>query len=165
MMPLLHYREENEVKSNKEPEYYLERGWDKVPLVELIESQGWEEVENTEDNIILETYPSFLHKAVGRKSTMEIEVVERNGNLETVILKSDGKEIEKIRSKVEPGNDGSIIHETGVSLKRYSPAYLELLLFILPQMQDTLKEIADENLELLDENVEYGLSKFTLKSE
>jgi hypothetical protein len=163
--PLLHYREENKLKSNKKPEYYLERGLDKIPLVEIIENQGWEEVNSTEDKISLETYPSFIHRFIGRKSIVEIEILQKEDNKETAVVRKDGKEIEKIKSIIEPKDDGSIIQETGVSLKRYSPVLLELILLMYPQIEDELKEAAEEKLEFIDENVEFGLSKFSLESE
>lgn len=165
MMPLLHFKEENEVRSDKDPEYYLNRGLDELPFVELIESQGWDEVETTEEKIKLETYPSFLHKFIGEKSTAEIEITEKEGHEETVVLSKNGKDLEKMKTRVEAEEDGSYIKETGVSLRRYSPAYLEIMLFILPQVQETLKQIADEKLELADENIKIGLTRYKLESE
>ena len=165
MTPLFHYKEKVKAKSDRNPDYYLETGLDKTPLVQLAESQGWEEVKSTEDKITLEIYPSTLHKLVGRKSTMEVEILERDENHTIAVLRKDGKEIEKIKSTIEPESEGSIINGTGISLERTSPAYLELLLFILPQIQDTLKEAAEEKLEIVDENIEYSFSKFNLNAE
>lgn len=163
--PIIHFKEKYKLKSNKKTEYYLERGLEKTPMIQFMETQGWEEVEVTEDKIKLETYPSFLHKTSGRKTTMEIEVLEKDGNEETAVTRINGKKVEKIKTTVEPEEEGSLISETAISIKRFSPAYLELLLFMLPQMQDALKDAAEEELELLDENIEYGISKFNLESE
>lgn len=165
MTPLLHYKEENEIKSDKKPDYYLKGGWDKTPLIEFVESRGWEEIEKSEQRIVLEKYPSILHEAAGKKSTMEIEILEKEGNQEIVVFKLDGKEIEKVKAIVKPEEEGSIIQETGVSLKRYSPAYLELLLFILPQVKEAMEDAANEEIELLDENIEYRISKYNLDTE
>ena len=163
--PLIHYRQELETRSDKKPAYYLERGLNKNPIVEVLESQGWDEVEVMSDKILLEAYSTFIHRLIGKKSTMEIEIVEKREDKIISVFSLNGKQIEKTRTTVKPEENGSIIHETSVSVKRYSPAHLELILFILPEMQDAVKEAAEEDLELLDENIEYGVSKFSLESE
>jgi hypothetical protein len=161
--PVLHYREKMTVRSNKDRDYYMDRGMDKLPLIELLEDEGWDEVEKDEKRIKLETYPSIIHRKLGKKSTMEFEITEKEGNQETVILRKNGREREKIRSTFTQEEDGSKIKETGVSMARTSPAYLEIMMFVLPQIQETLQEVAEEKLELLDENLEIGFREFKIE--
>lgn len=162
-IPFLHFREEYTIRSDREPEYFLERGLDRLPLVMLLEEQGWEEVEATKDRIRLETYPTALHRLLNRRSTIELEVEEQEDSYEVSVLRSGGKNLERTISEIEPtDNGGSRIHEVGVSLSRVSPARLEVLLVILPKLQEMLEDAAEDEMEIIDEDLEYGLSAFEL---
>jgi len=161
--PVIHYREKQAVRSNRDRDYYLDRGFENVPMINLLESEGWEEKNKTEDKIVLETYPSYLHKLFRKKSSMEIEILEKSGNQEIAVLRQDGKDIEKLKTTVESEENGSLLKTTGISLQRYSLSHIELLLIILPTVKNAYKEAAEEKLEFIDENLQYGLSQFKLE--
>lgn len=132
-------------------------------MVELMESQDWKVTESSQEHIKLEMYPSLIHEKINRKKTAEIKLVEKGEDYETVIMRINGDDIEKLKSVVEETDEGSQIQETGVSMKRFSPAYLEAILFMFPQIQETIDEITEENWDIVDENIDYGFSKFEIE--
>lgn len=165
LAPTLHFKEENKLKSNKDKEYYLDQALDQSPMIQYYEEMGLEKVEQTDDRIKLEAYSSKIHEKFGWSDSLEIEVVEKGENKETVMVRRNGEDAEKIRTYAEEKEEGCEVEETGVSLKRHSPSYMELIMLIYPTIQRKILEIADEELELLDENISIGLSKFSIESE
>lgn len=165
LAPTLHFKEENKLESNKDKEYYLDQALDQSPMIQYMEEMGLEVVEQTDNRVELETFTSSIHEKLGWSNSIEIEAVEKGENEETVIVRRNGEDVEKVRTKVEEKEDGCEVEETGVSLKRHSTSYMELLMLIYPAAQRKMLEVADEELELLDENISIGLSKFSIEPE
>lgn len=159
-VPLLHYRTETELKSDRDPDYYLERDLGNLPIVDFLEAEGWELESSSEDSLEMSTYPTFIHRWLDLEAVIEMEVTERGENSDASVVKSNGREVEKIYMEVESTEDGCRIEETEISLKRYSPAYLELLLLLLPNVLEAMEEAADEDLKIIDEDMEYSLKRF-----
>jgi hypothetical protein len=70
-----------------------------------------------------------------------------------------------VRTKVEEKEEKCEVDETGISLKRHSASYMELTMLLYPAVQRKMLEVADEELELLDENISIGLSRFGIEPE
>lgn len=164
MAPSLHFKEKNKLESNKDKEYYLGSAPDQAPMIQYLEEIGCEKVEERDNRVKLETFASYMDKKLGRSSTIEIEVVNREEDEETAIIRRNGEDVEKVRTKVEEKEESCEVEEIGVSLKRHSISYMELLMVIYPTIQRKVLEVADEELELLDEDFSIGLSKFKLEA-
>lgn len=165
LAPTLHFKEGNKLESNKHKEYYLDQALDQSPMIQYMEEMGLEVVEKTDNRVKLETFPSRIHEIFGWSKSIEIETVDEGENEETVIMRRNGEDVEKVRTEVEEKEDGCEVEETGVSLKRHSASYMELMMLLYPAAQRKMLEVADEELELLDENISVGLSKFSIESE
>ena len=165
LAPTLHFKEGNKLESNKHKEYYLDQALDQSPMIQYMEKMGLEVVEQTDNRVELETFPSRIHEKFGWSKSIEIETVEEGENEETVIISRNGEDAEKVRTEVEKKEEGCEVEETGVSLKRHSASYMELMMLLYPAAQRKMLEVADEELELLDENISVGLSKFSIESE
>jgi hypothetical protein len=165
LAPILHFKEENKLESNKHKEYYLDQALDQSPMIQYMEEMGLEVVEKTENRVKLETSPSRIHEKFGWSNSIEIETIDERETEETVIIRRNGEDFEKVRTKVEEKEEGCKVEETGVSLKRHSASYMELMMLLYPAAQRKMLEVADEELELLDEDISVGLSKFSIESE
>ncbi|MFB6114867.1 MAG: hypothetical protein ABEK04_01135 [Candidatus Nanohalobium sp.] len=162
-IPMLHYREEMKMISDKDKSYYQERDLADSPVIQVLEQQGWEEVKSDDKEVVLETHPSFFHKIIKRKVTLILEKKESTEEKEISVLRTRRKGISKIKTEYEEKDGETEITETTVSLSRVSPVYLEITMYLMPEIEGMVEDIGEEGLEVLEENVEFGLSRYSLE--
>lgn len=161
-MPIFHYREERKAVTDKDREYYRERGLAEDPTVEVLEERGWEEVEVQDDRVVLETYVSPFHRLINRKTTVIMEKEDEDENSETYVLKTEKEEISRTKIEYHERNDRNILTETTVSLNRVSPVYLEINIFLEPQIEGLIEDVAEEDLEIENEDIDVGFRRYEL---
>jgi hypothetical protein len=151
-IPLLHFKEEIQISYTGEFEDVKGVSED-FPTVQVLVEQGWEISDSGEEYIELEVYPSSLHRALGRKTTMRIELLESDESDETLMISVDGKEREKVEAEYSREDGKVLITEEGVSMHRLSLSYLEPVMFMMPEIRDMIQE-ADQDMKIEDMNME-----------
>lgn len=159
-LPLLHYREEDIFLSQKGKEFYREREMGKLPLVQILEEKGWDVIESDEEKVTLKTYQTALHKLLNREIHLTLETVKEEDEEDIAVMKKDDKEMAKIKTEYKEKDEGLEIHETTVSRSRVSPLYLEIVMFLAPELEDLSEEAAEEDIEALNEDVDVGLKPY-----
>lgn len=162
-LPLLHYRERMIMSSDRDIEYYRDRDLDESPIVEVLEQQGWEEVKVDDDKVVLETYPSFFHRLIKRKVTLILEQEESGENMEISKLRTRRKNISRIKTEFREQESGTEVTETTVSLSRVSPVYLEVTMYLMPEIQSMIEDMGEEGLEVVEEDVDFGVSAYSME--
>lgn len=162
-VPLLHYREKVELSSDRDKQYYRERDPEKIPLVKILEERGWEEVESESEKVVLETYPTLLHRVLKKKTSLILEEVESGEDHDVTVLKTGKREISRIKTEYEETDEGLEVTETTVSRSRVSPIYIEVTLYLMPELQELTEEAAEEKVEIISEEVDYGIKQYELE--
>lgn len=161
-LPLLHYREKMKMSSDKEADYYRERDLEESPIIEVLEQQGWKEVEADEEKVVLETYPSIFHRLIKRKVTLILESEEEGENYDISKLRTRRKDISRIKTEYKETGDATEITETTVSLSRVSPVYLEVTMYLMPEIQSLIEDMGEEGLEVKEEDVDFGWRVYSI---
>lgn len=161
-LPLFHYRERIELRSDKDREYYRERDEDDIPLVKMLEKKGWKDIESTHEKVVLETYPTYFHRVLGKKVSLTLEEEESAEDYDVTVLKTDKKEISRIKTVYEEDDEGLKIQETTVSRSRVSPVYIEVTMYLMPELNELTEEVAEEGLEVMEDGIDYGFGKYEL---
>jgi len=159
-LPILHYREKATITSGKNKEHFLDRKPERSPIVQILEERGWKEVESDKDEVKLETYPTLLHRALNWKASLQLEEEERGEDHEITVLKTGGSEVSRIKTEYEETDEGLEITETTVSRSRVSPVYVEVTLYLMPEIQELTEDAAEDEIEIIDEQVDYGLKQY-----
>lgn len=162
-LPLLHYREKIRMSSDKEIGYYRDRDLDESPIVEVLEQQGWEEVESNDEKVVLETYPSIFHRLIKRKVNLILESEGKGENVEISKFKTRREDISRIKTEFEEKEDCTEITETTVSLSRVSPVYLEVTMYLMPEIQSMVEDMGEEGLEVEEEDVDFGSTAYSIE--
>lgn len=162
VLPLLHYREKIEMKSSADKKHFTDRSIEESPMIQQLEESGWTEEESTEEKIVLSTYPTMVHRLIGKKSKMILEEEKASENEEIHLLKKPGKDIARTKTEYKETEKGLEITETTVSLSRVSPIYIEVSMFFMPEIQEMTEETV-EDIEILDEEIDYGFQKYELE--
>ncbi|MFB6175149.1 MAG: hypothetical protein ABEJ87_04165 [Candidatus Nanohalobium sp.] len=162
-LPVMHYREERRAVTNKDMDYYRGRDLADEPTIEILEEQGWKEVDSENNRVVLETFVSPFHRLIGRKTTLIMEKEEEGENSETYILKTRKNEINRTKTTYHERNGETIITETTVSLDRVSPIYLEITMFLEPDIEDLIEDLSEEDLKVTDEHVDVGIRRYELE--
>lgn len=161
--PLLHYREKLKLRSDKERGYYRDRDPEETPLVKILEGRGWKKVESGSEKVVLETYPTIFHRVLNRKTSLILEEVESEEDYDITVLKTRKKEISRIKTEFEEADEGLEVTETTVSRSRVSPIYIEVTLYLMPELQELTEEAAEEKIEVLNDKVDYGIKQYELE--
>lgn len=159
-IPLLHYREEDIFLSEKDRDYYRGRKMEDMPMIQVLEERGWERKGSEEEKLTLKTYPTFVHRLLNLHRTLTLEKVSEEDQEEIMVMKRDDKEISKIKTEYRDTDEGLEIHETTVSRSRVSPLYLEVVMFMTPEFEDLTEETAEEEIESLDEKIDFGIKPY-----
>ena len=159
-LPLLHYREQVTMNSDKSKQHFKDMEPEESPVVQILEERGWKEVKSDEDRVELETYPTLFHRLVNRKASLELVEEEEEKNYEKTTLKTGGKEISKIKTEYNEKEEGLEITETTVSRSRVSPVYVEVTLYLMPEVQELTEEAAEGEIEIVKENIDYGINQY-----
>ncbi|AOV94622.1 hypothetical protein AQV86_01700 [Nanohaloarchaea archaeon SG9] len=159
-LPLLHYREEAKMKSEKAKEHFLDMEPEKSPIVQVMEERGWEKIESDENEVRLETYPTLFHRILKKKASLHLEEEERGQDHEVTVLKTGGKEVSRIKTEYEETDEGLEITETTVSRTRVSPIYVEVTLYLMPEIEELTEEAANEEIEIIDEDIDYSINHY-----
>lgn len=156
-IPLLHFREEVVTRYEGDIENVKGLSTD-LPTVEVLLDQGWDMKEAGEEYLVLQTYPSRIHRFIGRAASIRMEIEETSEKGEKMIMSQNGKELEELEYDFSEDEDVTI-ESTGRSLRRVSLSYLEPLMFMLPEMKDMIEDF-DEDIEIQDVNMEISLTSY-----
>jgi len=162
-VPLFHYRERVELRSDKDREYYRERDEDDIPLVKMLEKKGWEDVESTHEKVVLETYPTYFHRVLGKKVSLTLEEEESTENHDITVLKTDEREVSRIKTEYNEDDEGLNIVETTVSRSRVSPVYIEVTMYLMPKLNELTEDVTEEGLEVVEDEIDYRLGQYELE--
>lgn len=162
-LPLLHYREEVQIESDKGKKYFMDRKPEKSTIIQILKERGWREAKSDEQKVKLETYPTLFHRLINKETSLVLEEEEeKEENLEKSVLKSEGKEVSRIKTEYQEREEGLLIKETTVSRTRVSPIYVEVTLYLMPELEKMMED-AEEDVEITDERMDYGLKQYEFK--
>lgn len=163
VLPILNYRERVEMKSSASKDHYMNKSLEESPLIQMLEESGWEEEEASEEKVVLTTHATMFHKILGKESKMMLEREEASEGHEIHLLKRLGEDIARIKTEYSETEEGLEITETTVSLSRVSPVYIEVTMFLMPEIQEMAEDTAEEDLETVDEEVDYRFKPYELE--
>lgn len=159
VLPIFHYRETVNMRSDKDREYYRDRGPEKTPIIQVLEDRNWKEVDSSEDKVELKTYPTKIHEIFGRKTTVSLEKVEEKDDYETTVLKTGEKEISRTKTEYSEEEEGLEMKEITVSRSRVTPVYIEVTLYLMPELEEMMEDM-EEKVEIIDEKIDYRLKQY-----
>jgi hypothetical protein len=162
-LPILHYREKVTMNSEKSKQHFKDREPEKSPIVQILEERGWKEVKSGEESVKLETYPTLFHRLINKKASLELLEEEEGEDYEITVLKTGGKEVSRIKTEYEEKEKGLEITETTVSRSRVSPVYVEVTLYLMPEVQELTEEAAEDEVEIVKEEIDYGINTYDLE--
>lgn len=162
-LPLLHYREKVSMETSAEKEQFTEKNIEESPMIKSLEKSGWKKEQADQDKVVLSTYPTKFHEILGRESKMTLEIEKASENEEIHVLKRSDKEIAKTKTQYDEIDEGLEITETTVSLARVSPVYIEVSMFLMPEIEQMTQDTYEQDIEITDEQIDYRFSQYQLE--
>jgi len=162
-IPLFHYKERVELRSDEDKEYYTERDEKDIPLVKMLEKKGWEDIESTHEKVVLETYPTYFHRVLGKKTSLTLEEEESTEDYDITVLKSGEKEVSRIKTEYEQDDQGLKVVETTVSRSRVSPVYIEVTMYLMPELHELTEDVEQGDIEIVEDDIDYSFGQYDLE--
>ncbi|MDY6778620.1 MAG: hypothetical protein SVU32_08195 [Candidatus Nanohaloarchaea archaeon] len=130
LLPILFIRTEAVYKTTKEPDTVIEETVaEDGLLVRQLEQQGMDLVSHDQRHLSFETYPTRIHRLLGRQKRIELDIETEENSIHTTQT-VNGMDVAEIETTVEQDEDITHIHETGRLLQRVS-----LLQFLMMSIQ------------------------------